>query len=1131
MKKALILSILATICTTLLNAQIVNIPDPIFKDFLVNHFYYPSPTSSVEVHLDANGDGEIQYSEAASYIGSINDNQLYLPNLGISDLTGIEAFKSIKKINANDNLLTSIDVDGCTSLEELSLFNNPMGAPLVINNSSLKKLSLGSNTDLPTVDLTGCTALENLICSDNDNLTDLNLNGCQMLEEIRVSNNPLLTTVSLSSYFQDKLTYFQGVNNALTAMDFSKCSSLSHLQIDNNKLTSLNLANGNSQSFGFISATGNPNLICIEVDDPYVADALWGDGYPYEFDPASSFDTDCTPAGPCVVYIPDTNFKAFLLADASINTDENNEIECAEAIAYTGEINLDGIDISDWTGIEAFVNITSFSSNNNQTNSLSMYPEVLDSLNLSNFNSLTSISCVGNVGLEYLNASGCTALTNINVNASPATNGVSVDLTGCTALTNLNLINKKLKALNLHGCTALERLDCSDNQLNTLSLSGCTQLNNIDCSNNELSILDVSVSTALDTLNCSNNQLNDLVTTNNTNLIDLDCGNNQLTNLLISPNTALTSLKCNDNNISYLDVGNNALLEYLNCNNNDLNSISVNDNPVLKTLLCNFNNLTTLNVSDNTDLTLLACNNNQLSDIDVSENLELKTLRCNNNNLPNIDVSNNLALEVLWCTGNDLPNIDVSNNLNLRELDCSFNQLTNLDLSANNGLITLSCADNQLTTLDLENNPSLTSLTCTNNELVDLDVSQTYLHVLYCESNDLQTLNLANGHNANAAILFANDNPNLTCIEVDDPNFSTTNWTGGNFNFDAGVSFSTDCSSPNPCIVTIPDANFKAALLANTSINTDGNNEIECAEAIVYTGEINVENLAILDLTGIEEFVKITGLNCSDNQLSTLDISNNPDLTLLNCSNNDLTSIDVSDNANLEILRCDNNNLSDIDVSNNTALSILSFAENNLLNVDVSNNSNLEELNGSDNQLSELNVSVNSELFVINCSNNQLTDLDLSNTKIKTLSSENNNLEVLNLANGHNTEVISILVNNNPNLTCIQVDDVGYSTANWTGSNFVFDTGVSFSVNCELSIETNELENSDLFVVYPNPTNGKVHFSEKVNLKVTNLVGQIIYNEQNSKSIDLSPQPSGLYIITFTDNNGQKLQQSKIVKK
>ena len=38
---------------------------------------------------------------------------------------------------------------------------------------------------------------------------------------------------------------------------------------------------------------------------------------------------------------------------------------------------------------------------------------------------------------------------------------------------------------------------------------------------------------------------------------------------------------------------------------------------------------------------------------------------------------------------------------------------------------------------------------------------------------------------------YANNNPNLTCIEVDDVNYSTVNW----IDIDSQTSFSTDCNN------------------------------------------------------------------------------------------------------------------------------------------------------------------------------------------------------------------------------------------------------------------------------------------------------------------------------------------------
>ena len=46
------------------------------------------------------------------------------------------------------------------------------------------------------------------------------------------------------------------------------------------------------------------------------------------------------------------------------------------------------------------------------------------------------------------------------------------------------------------------------------------------------------------------------------------------------------------------------------------------------------------------------------------------------------------------------------------------------------------------------------------------------------------------------------DNPNLSCIEVDDVNYSTTNWT----NIDSWANFSTDCGNSG-CSLSISGLN------------------------------------------------------------------------------------------------------------------------------------------------------------------------------------------------------------------------------------------------------------------------------------------------------------------------------------
>ncbi|MEO9514103.1 MAG: CotH kinase family protein, partial [Flavobacteriaceae bacterium] len=94
--------------------------------------------------------------------------------------------------------------------------------------------------------------------------------------------------------------------------------------------------------------------------------------------------------------------------------------------------------------------------------------------------------------------------------------------------------------------------------------------------------------------------------------------------------------------------------------------------------------------------------------------------------------------------------------------------------------------------------------------------------------------------------------------------------------------------------VNIPDTNFKTALLASTSIDTNEDNLISCSEAAAYTGTISVGDKNIGSLAGIEAFVNITGLNCSRNTLTSLDLSYNTALKTLECYTNSLESLKVS---------------------------------------------------------------------------------------------------------------------------------------------------------------------------------------------------------------------------------------------
>jgi hypothetical protein len=267
--------------------------------------------------------------------------------------------------------------------------------------------------------------------------------------------------------------------------------------------------------------------------------------------------------------------------------------------------------------------------------------------------------------------------------------------------------------------------------------------------------------------------------------------------------------------------------------------------------------------------------------------------------------------------------------------------------------------------------------------------------------------------------------------------------------------------------VYIPDANFKSYLVNNTAINTNGDSEIQVIEASAYTDQINLncQDDFIYDLTGIEAFTALYYLNLGGCQLTSLDVSQNTALTDLicpanqltslnlsganalgwvDCAGNQLTSLNLSGANALGSVWCHNNQLTSLDLSSNTELAILRCNLNQLTSLNTSGANALRSVTIIGNQLTSLDLSSNTALESLSCGFNQLTSLDVTqNTSLTSLSCHNNQLECLNVKNGNNTDM-SIAAWGNPNLTCVEVDDVTYSTANWTN----IDPQTSFSTDC-----------------------------------------------------------------------------------
>ncbi len=220
-----------------------------------------------------------------------------------------------------------------------------------------------------------------------------------------------------------------------------------------------------------------------------------------------------------------------------------------------------------------------------------------------------------------------------------------------------------------------------------------------------------------------------------------------------------------------------------------------------------------------------------------------------------------------------------------------------------------------------------------------------------------------------------------------------------------------------------PDENFRDYVL--NYCDTD-KNEVLSEREIKNTTQILINGKEIIDLKGIENFTSLTKLSCSFNQLSNLDVSQNPNLKKLDCSNNQLLSINVGQNSSLTELNCGWNRLESLDVSKNPSLVKLYCDLNQLESLDVSQDPSLMELRCDSNQLNNLDVSQNPSLMELRCDSNQLYNLDVSkNPNLMKLSCSTNQLDNLDVSKNLNlmeldcsySFLISLDISQNPNLT------------------------------------------------------------------------------------------------------------------
>jgi len=199
--------------------------------------------------------------------------------------------------------------------------------------------------------------------------------------------------------------------------------------------------------------------------------------------------------------------------------------------------------------------------------------------------------------------------------------------------------------------------------------------------------------------------------------------------------------------------------------------------------------------------------------------------------------------------------------------------------------------------------------------------------------------------------------------------------------------------------IIFEDSNFETFCLWNFDSNKDG--QISIGEVDKIT-ELDISRKNISTIPEIQYFTSLTTLDCSNNQLTSLDMSGCTSLQTLNCSYNQLTSLDVSGYTSLQTLNCNHcNSMTFLNVSGCTNLTTLDCSNNFLRSLDVSGCTSLQTLDGNWNIWTSLDVSECTSLQTLNCDHcNSMGSLNVSGcTSLTTLNcNQCNSMTFLNVS-------------------------------------------------------------------------------------------------------------------------------------
>ena len=348
----------------------------------------------------------------------------------------------------------------------------------------------------------------------------------------------------------------------------------------------------------------------------------------------------------------------------------------------------------------------------------------------------------------------------------------------------------------------------------------------------------------------------------------------------------------------------------------------------------------------------------------------------------------------------------------------------------------------------------------------------------------------------------------------------------------------------------VPDPNFENFLEANGMGDGVPNNGQVLTANIENVTVLDLDTqIGVTDLTGIEDFEALEWLDFSYNMVTQVDLSQNIFLKNLGCVYNNLTVLNLSSNNQLEWLSCQNNQLTtlllysdkltyidcyenyitELNLTNLPALIEIDCNVNQLSGLDISQNILLQKLKCSSNNLLSLDTSNNPEIFSLSCGRNIIESLDLSQNQDlrQFFAGFMPPLNHLDMRNGNNQFINSFNVFGTDNLKCIFVDDASATYLDdWYKDPFT--TFVDNEAECD-GLGNQEFVAAP-FKIYPNPAKTYFNISSKTKgeFSLFSAQGKQVHTgilKLGLSRISMEGLSAGLYFLRVSTNEGVSVKK------